>query len=397
MISILLAAALAASPDLDLPDVHVGRPRVRPTEVYLAPLAGGPAARDAQDALSVALRASGLFDVVSPDAPALRWRITGSVASGAPASATIRILDAAGRETRALTIRGAPRAIGHALADALIAELRAGPGPFSARLAAVRAEGRSHRIVVADWDGRNERTAYVEDGPLALHGWRPDGGALLFTTWRRGRPEVWLLELATGSARPLLAVGELTTAATFSPRGDRIAFVAVERGNADVYVAAADGSGIRRLTTDAGVDTSPTWSPDGARIAFLSEREGRPHVFVMNADGTNSRRAAWSLAEEQAPRFAPRGDALAFAGRDADGWGLYTVSVGGAGSAATPAPLRVAGASRVPEASWDPSALLLAFADPAAGVVVATADGARITVLPATGGLASVAWGPGRR
>jgi Tol biopolymer transport system component len=116
----------------------------------------------------------------------------------------------------------------------------------------------------------------------------------------------------------------------------------------------------------------------------------------MNADGTNPRRVAWSLAEEQAPRFAPRGDALAFAGRDADGWGLYTVSVGAGGSASA-APLRVAGASRVPEASWDPSALLLAFADPAAGVVVATADGARSTVLPATGGLASVAWGPGRR
>ena len=81
----------------------------------------------------------------------------------------------------------------------------------------------------------------------------------------------------------------------WSPDGKQILFSSDRRGRPEIYVMNADGSGIKRLTRnteEAGVDISPSWSPDGKRITFVRRRTGASDDFeidVANSDGTGIR------------------------------------------------------------------------------------------------------------
>ena len=76
----------------------------------------------------------------------------------------------------------------------------------------------------------------------------PDGSKLLYVMYSYRwdwQPRLWLMDIATGSARQL----------TPAKKGDRL----------------------------------PQWSPDGKKMAFLSNRDGKPQVYTARADGS----AAW--------------------------------------------------------------------------------------------------------
>jgi Tol biopolymer transport system component len=131
--------------------------------------------------------------------------------------------------------------------------------------------------------------------------WSPDGTRIVFTSWRSGAAEIWVMN-ADGSGQRLVAGMERPAyMADWSPDGTRIAF-STERGdgNFDIYVVNADGGNLQRLTTSNSY-WGPRWSPDGGQLAvrwFESSAEcaaciatlpqcpcnGR--IALMNTDGT---------------------------------------------------------------------------------------------------------------
>jgi Tol biopolymer transport system component len=102
----------------------------------------------------------------------------------------------------------------------------------------------------------------------------PDGRFLAFTTQRRGRDILVLLDVQrreTVRSFDRLPFEQMI-GPTFSPDGRRIAFVGATGAQSDVYVMDVDGGNLRRLTNDVYGDAQPAWSPDGRYIAVASER-----------------------------------------------------------------------------------------------------------------------------
>ncbi len=88
----------------------------------------------------------------------------------------------------------------------------------------------------------------------------PDGSRLAFTSLRNGRAELWIHDIASGTAAPLVDDGAERTSPVFGPDGERIAYMrAAPGGSQTIYVyefaTAADSEFYRDAPT-----TAPLWT-----------------------------------------------------------------------------------------------------------------------------------------
>jgi TolB protein len=221
------------------------------------------------------------------------------------------------------------RRLAHSLADALYRSLTREPGPFQSHLAFVRKTAQGKEVWVSDWDGRNAQLMAGGANMLnVLPALVPDGSGVAFTSYRTGKPMIFIQRFAS-QAVPLVKSDHMATGIAFSPDRKRIAYSLAIAESTQIWVAHADGSGSKQLTdTPYFINTSPSWSPDGKRIAFVSNQGGSPQIYVMNADGTGVRRLTFQGNYNQTPDWSPRGDLIAFTARDERrAFDLFTVNV----------------------------------------------------------------------
>lgn len=120
-------------------------------------------------------------------------------------------------------------------------------------------------------------------------GWSADGRWIAFNSDRSGDMNIWLHDVAEGSARQLTRGPGGDFQPRFSPDGRRVAFFSSRGGNVDIWTVEIEGGRPRRLTSGPSISVNPAFSPDGRRIAYMSDRGGRLEVWVMNADGGDPR------------------------------------------------------------------------------------------------------------
>src|SRR5262245_28284547 len=166
----------------------------------------------------------------------------------------------------------------------------------------------------------------------------PDGRWVVFTSERRGNPDLYAIDLQglQGGVFPepklLIDSPAMEDQATFSPDGRTLAFVSTAGGNADIYTIAFAPStpqplsAAKNLSNDLGGDFRPDYSPDGTKIAFSSDRDtpayGHPSfpftrqregdLYVMDAGGGNARRLAPAADWDGSPEWSSDGRTIYF-------------------------------------------------------------------------------------
>jgi TolB protein len=206
----------------------------------------------------------------------------------------------------------APR-LAHRLSDAIVRALTGKPGLALTRIAATWSHGAGpKRVVIMDYDGRNQRPLSA-DGVLALYpAWFPDGTRVAYVTYRQGRPEIVAQNVTTGQVRSLAFFPGLNASPAISPDGKQLLLVLSRDGNPEVYRMAVDGSELKRLTFTAAVETSPAWSPDGTQIALVSDQGGGPQIHLLGANGGRMRRVSFVGNYATSPDWSPSGDRIIF-------------------------------------------------------------------------------------
>lgn len=78
---------------------------------------------------------------------------------------------------------------------------------------------------------------------------------------------------------------------SYSPDGKQIVFTSFRDGDGEIYIMDADGKNPRRITNAKGYDGGPFFSPDGKRIIYRSDRKNNDllQVYVNNTEGTAER------------------------------------------------------------------------------------------------------------
>jgi len=196
--------------------------------------------------------------------------------------------------------------------------------------------------------------------------WAPDGGSIIFSSYRGGGQNVWR-QPVDGAGRPSAPAEQLTTGAgndvqiALSPDGTRLCFTVLginsdlwtlpvdartgqpagqpaplvsttredSRGNwspdgkvlafnsdrlGDMNIWLRDlGDGAeRQVTKGPGGDYQPSWSPDGARIVFFSSRAGNVDIWDVEVATGRVRQLTTSTSLDEDPFYSPDGRNIAF-------------------------------------------------------------------------------------
>jgi len=165
--------------------------------------------------------------------------------------------------------------------------------------------------------------------------WSPSvarDGKLLYTGFL-DQSDLYWLELGAGEERLTFNTSD-NFAPRISPDRERIVYQSNRTGNDEIWVLDRATGTERPLTQHPAWDTLPDWSPDGQEIAFLSNREGKFQLWVMNAEGGAPRRLGSQeipvngygcTALRPAPRWSPDGKSIGYLAPGEQGIGLWVV------------------------------------------------------------------------
>ena len=148
----------------------------------------------------------------------------------------------------------------------------------------VNGNPRRSEIWVSKPDGSDGRAISPSNASAHTPSWSPDGTRIAFRrvgtgTKGTGGQTDQLIGIFVADAKDGADLTQLTTTddlqPVWSPDGTRMVFTSFRDGRSDVYVMNADGSGQIRLTDASAYDQAPNWSPDGSTIMFDRDPDSR--------------------------------------------------------------------------------------------------------------------------
>lgn len=223
------------------------------------------------------------------------------------------------------------RSRAHFVSDRVYEQLTGQKGIFSTRMAYVTAEqlsGRAdyrYRLHVADADGQRSRTILTSREPILSPDWSPDGKKLAYVSFERGRPAIFIQEVATGSRYQLTNYRGLNGSPAWSPDGKQLAMTLSRDGNPEIYIYHLEERRLTRVTHHYAIDTEPSWSPDGKNIIFTSSRSGGPQIYKINLQSGNIERVSFDGNYNARARYSPDGKEIFMVHRESGG-GLFSIA-----------------------------------------------------------------------
>ncbi|WP_280138044.1 winged helix-turn-helix domain-containing protein [Terriglobus roseus] len=177
-----------------------------------------------------------------------------------------------------------------------------------------------------------QELTHWDEGALS---WSPDGRSLVFPDHAGSSPSssIFLLDLATLQAHALTHPpdgweGDLTPA--FSPDGKRIAFTrASETAVRDLFWVPAAGGEARPLTHDRTYVDSLAWAADGRSVVFSSSRGGKSALWRVAAKGGDPERMPMGTEDAAQPAISRMGDVTRVAYTQGSAvWSIVEVAAG---------------------------------------------------------------------
>ncbi len=184
-----------------------------------------------------------------------------------------------------------------------------------------------------EYDGSNQHQLTHSRSINIMPGVSPDGSLLAYTSFRTGRPQIDILETASGRLRGFLNPGaSIDASPAFSPDGKMLYFASSLSGPEQIYRSTVTGGGLTPIThATRAIETEPKVNPKNpSELAFVSGRTGPQQVFMMNSDGLDVHRLTDGTGEASNPSWNPNGQYILFSwtrGYAKGDWNVFLMDV----------------------------------------------------------------------
>ncbi len=265
---------------------------------------------------------------------------------------------ATGKLATGVKYRAAPadqRILAHRFADKIVKAVTGQSGLTLSKIVFVGTKGTNREIYSADFDGHDIRQETSLHTIVLSPRYSPDGRYIAFTSYRPGRPCLYIKDLRTGSILRSSCYKGSNIAHSWHPDSRRLAITLSRDGSPDIYLIDIRGKILKRLTWGRSINISPSWSPDGKQLVFVSDRAGIPQLYILNAGSGSVRRLTFTNVYSTDPQWSPRGDKIVFAGRINGKFQIFTIGTGGG----EPQQLTFSGSNENP--SWSPDGRQILF------------------------------------
>lgn len=220
--------------------------------------------------------------------------------------------------------------LAHLVADDIVQRFTGRRGVSSTQIAYVSDNGRRNKeIWLMNADGSN-KLRLTNNGSINLFpGWSPDAKTLVYTSFKGGLSELYLLFRGTRPGQKLIQTRDEKFRGVWAPDDDTLAVVVSRQGNTDIWTVSSSGKDPKRLTEDRAIESSPAWSPDGRRMAFVSDRTGSPQIFIKDLESGEERRLTYSGDYNASPAWSPTGEWIAYAAQAGNDFDIYLITPDG--------------------------------------------------------------------
>ncbi len=228
-------------------------------------------------------------------------------------------------------------------------------GVFDSKIAFLSSLSGKKEIYISEFNGNNPKQ-FSHHGNITLFpAWSSDGKWMAYTSYAKGRPDLYIRNLNENKMITLDGKGIQITPA-WVPGKFELAATLSFSGDQEIYLLTGGGKIIKRLTNSRGIDVEPTWSPSGKQMAFVSKRSGTPQIYIKDMASDRVRRLTFQGRYNTQPDWSPKGDKIVYSAMDGGSIDIYTIEVDGSNRVQL---TENQGDNEAP--SWSPDGSLIAF------------------------------------
>lgn len=221
------------------------------------------------------------------------------------------------------------RSAAHQIADLVYEEILGVPGAFNTQIAFVSVAGqvgdRVYKLQLADADGENPQAMLTSPRPILSPSWAPDGVRIAYVSFEnRTQSAIYIQDRQEGSRLKVISRTGINGAPSWSPDGERLAVTLSEDGNPEVYVLQIASGTLRRITESDAIDTEPVWA-DNDTIIFTSDRSGGPQLYEVSARGGRASRITFEGGYNASATVSSDGKTVAFVHSSGPGFQIAAI------------------------------------------------------------------------
>ena len=211
------------------------------------------------------------------------------------------------------------RLLFHKFANQVVKNITGLPGEFTSKIAFCGhlKNQSAQELYSCDYDGHGRNQITKNNSINISPAWSHDANKLVFTSYRRNNPDLYLIDFLKGKETRLTDRRGINAAADWSADDRHLTLMQRYEEHSEITIInAASGETLRRLTKSDANQASPCWSPDNSEIAFVSDRSGNPQIYITSIqEGGLWRRLTKKEAYNSDPDWSAHNNKIVFTSR----------------------------------------------------------------------------------